>query len=221
MGAARKVLEPVRTVAVVSSCTTATYWPFLVPWAQRVAALTRTPDEIVVATDAPEYARAAVDELLDVQWVTPTRTWVHHAAYLVNDAIERTTSEWIAKLDIDDLALPGYLDGIDNTDADVYCVGYRYMNHDHVVADWPAESILRMGNNPLASCSPFRRWLWQLQEWPDALFDDWVFWVRAAKAGAKFHSSKTIGYEYVAHPNQATKRGDLSAAQSQVDDERW
>ena len=65
MGAARKVLEPVRTVAVVSSCTSATYWPFLVPWAQRVAALTRTPDEIVVATDAPEYARAAVDELLE------------------------------------------------------------------------------------------------------------------------------------------------------------
>ncbi|MDC3377156.1 hypothetical protein OAV85_04050 [Candidatus Nanopelagicales bacterium] len=209
------------TIAVVSSCTTATYWPFLVPWAHAITHLNVTPDEIVIASDAPAYIQDTVNSLLPVRWIQPERTWTDHAAYIVNDAIAATTSEWIAKMDIDDRARPEYLDGLNSAECDVWCVGYAYLNHDHYISDLTPEVIRRSSNNLLASCSPFRRWLWERQEWPDALFDDWIFWLRAAKAGARFCGSHTIGYEYTSHRSQFSRRLDHALAQQQVAAERW
>lgn len=208
------------TIAVVAACIGSTYWGFLPEWAQRVSALNRVPDEVAIVTDAPEHVRAGLDHELPISWVLPQRNWRNHAAYLVNDAIAAIGSEWVAKLDIDDLALPNYLDGVDDADADVWCVGYRINGNDIVIPQWDAAAILRASNNLLASCSPFRRWLWALAEWPDSVFDDWCFWLHAAYNDARFQTSGAIGYEYRQHPNQTTRRADLDAAHQQVKNAR-
>jgi hypothetical protein len=210
----------VTSIAVVSSCTGSAFWKFLPAWAHAVAGVTRAPDEVVVVTDAPPGVRAEVETVIDVRWVEPNRPWEHHPAYQVNDAIAETTSDWIAKLDVDDLALPGYLTGVDGCDADVWCVGYRLNGQDHVIPTWPANVILAAENNLLASCSPFRRWLWEADEWPDSVYDDWCFWLHAAKLAAKFESSQSVGYEYRQHPDQTTRHADLAWAHRQVSDAR-
>lgn len=193
------------TVAVATSCTGARYWRFLPEWAAAVAALTRRPDQVVVATDADTQTRAATwDVLPGIRWVRPRTVPQVHRAVIVNDAITATRTEWVCKADVDDLLLPHALDGIDDCTADVFAFGYRYNDRDHIVASLPAQAVLRSTSNPFASCSPFRRRLWERHPFEDCLYDDWAFWLRAAADGAQFASTRRVDYVYRVHEHQAT-----------------
>lgn len=202
------------TVAVVTSATGVDYHHFLPEWAGCVAALTRTPDEVVIATDGPpDVIVATVERLIPgVRWVPVERIADTHYAHLVNAAIATTSAEWIAKVDVDDRLLPGALDGLEGCTADVYGFGYRINGGDVYAQPVTAADILRRGDNPLSSCSPFRRWLWKRHPFRDMTFDDWAFWLEAAAAGATFAASPAIDYEYRQHPNQATRRNDAAQA---------
>lgn len=201
------------TVAVVTSCTTPDYWQFLRPWALAVAALERTPDEIVIATDLSLEGWAEIAEILpDAEWVAPRTHARTHRAVIVNDAIDWSESDWVCKMDVDDLIHPHALNELDDCTADVYGFGYHVGGIDHIVPALTAHELLDRVDNPLSSCSPFRRWLWERQPFRDMLYDDWAFWRDCAKAGAVFASSGRVDYTYRQHPGQFTARLDHALA---------
>lgn len=203
--------------AVVTSCTGADYHQWLVPWARHVESLTTKPDQVVVATDVDEDLMDEVDEFLQVLWVVPRTIARTHPAVIVNDAIDFTHTDWICRLDVDDIIYPRAYEHLEDCDADVYALGYFHDGSEHhAPAGLTADDLLRRTDNPLAACSPFRRWLWEAQPYRDMLFDDWAFWIDAAKAGATFAASPTIDYEYRRHPGMSTARLDTALAHAQI-----
>ncbi len=198
--------------AVVTSCTGADYHQWLIPWARHVESLTTTPDQVVVATDVDDDVMDEVDEFLQVMWVHPRAVARTHAQSIVNDAIEFTHTDWICRLDVDDIIYPRAYEHLEDCTADVYALGYFHAGTEHYAPPLTAADLLRRPDNPLAAASPFRRWLWEAQPYRDMHFDDWAFWIDAAKAGATFSASPTIDYEYRQHAGQVTARGDLAQA---------
>jgi hypothetical protein len=76
----------------------------------------------------------------------------------LHDAIMAATSEWVWILDIDDLALPDALDGLDKVDGDVWQMGYQTDDgHGNVSGYEPpqltAEEYLDQRGNPFTAGS--------------------------------------------------------------------
>ena len=46
--------------------------------------------------------------------------------------------------------------------------------------------------------------------------EDWMFWIEAAKNGARFQASPSIDYEYVLHGDNITSRTDMSYWENKV-----
>jgi len=200
------------TIAVVTSCTGADYHQFLFPWAVAVAGLNRLPDRVIVATDADDDLLDEVSVLLEVWWVRPTTVPSVHPAVIVNDAIAWAKTDWVCRLDVDDVIRPHALDDVDLCDADVYCFGYEVGGQPVLAPPITAEGMLAFSDNPLAACSPWRRWIWERQPYRDVAYDDWAFWRDAARNGARFAPSGRVDYEYRQHPGQFTRRTDRSTA---------
>ena len=206
----------------IGICTVAygtTYHDFLPRWAAAVAALERRPDLITIVHDGVSRdIRQQVHDLLTVLWVEDRGTahelqpQVH-----VNAAIAVTQTDWIVKLDADDVILPHALTGVTDCAADVLNFGYRIGEADHVSQRVTAEQVLRKTNNALSSASPFRRWLWERNKFQDLLFDDWAFWIEAARAGATFDATGRVDYIYSVHDQQLTRRHDQRAARALID----
>lgn len=207
----------------IGICTVAygtTYHDFLPRWAQAVAALERQPNVITIAHDGvPDDIRDQVRDLLNVLWVED-RTVEHdlQPQVHVNAAIALTHADWIVKLDADDVILPHALNGVPDCTADVLNFGYRVREADHVSQRVTAEQVLRKTNNALSSASPFRRWLWERNKFRDLLFDDWAFWIEAARVGATFDATGRVDYIYSVHDQQLTRRHDQRAARALIDE---
>lgn len=206
----------------VGICTVAygtTYHDFLPRWAAAVAALERRPDLITIVHDGVSRdIRQQVHDLLTVLWVEDRGTTHELQPQVhVNAAIAVTQTDWIVKLDADDVILPHALNGVTDCTADVLNFGYRIGEADHVSQRVTAEQVLRKTNNALSSASPFRRWLWDRNKFRDLLFDDWAFWIEAARVGATFNATGRVDYIYSVHDQQLTRRHDQRAARALID----
>lgn len=162
---------------------------FLDEWLASVGALERTPDEVIVIADG-EF--------------TPSR---------FNEAVERTSTEWVCKLDVDDVIFPHALNRIDEWQADVAIFGVRYGDNT-----WQPDGqfILTVPDNPVSAASPFRRKVWEYGPYRDMPYWDWVFWIEAANNGFVFDRTGTIDYEHRLHDGQVTANGDHEARAAEV-----
>lgn len=204
------------SIAVVTVAIGDDYVPFLEPWSEAISRLRRKPDEIVIVTDNVELAELCIHWLPNTSIIRPTTVPVHHPQVCVNDAIATTTSEWVCKMDVDDLIYPHALDTVESLDADVYMFGMR-LNQ----VSLPARHVTRMDviktpHNLVFSCSPFRRWLWERAPYEDMIAEDWRFWIDAARNGARFYASPTIDYRYTLHGGNITMRTDTKYWDEQV-----
>lgn len=203
----------------VGICTAAIgeqYHYFLPEWAEAIDQLSTEEDWVTIAHDGvDDKIRRYVDQLLHPLWVRVENT-ASNPAVNVNAAIACTGTDWIMKLDVDDLLLPHALDGVTGTDADVLCFGFRMRGTDHPGLSWATESILMKTGNLVASCSPFRRWVWEHQPFQDVIYDDWLFWINAARNGARFAGTNRIDYQYRVHDLQMTKHVDHARAYAQI-----
>lgn len=204
------------SIAVVTVAIGDDYVPFLEPWSEAISRLRRKPDEIVIVTDNVELAELCIHWLPNTSIIRPTTVPVHHPQVCVNDAIAATTSEWVCKMDVDDLIYPHALDTVESLDADVYMFGMR-LNQ----VSLPARHVTRMDviktpHNLVFSCSPFRRWLWERAPYEDMISEDWRFWIDAARNGARFYASPTIDYRYTLHGGNITMRTDTKYWDEQV-----
>lgn len=190
----------------------APYQSRLPGWARAVAALERPPDAVTIAVD--DIADKLADEIANIlpvaEIVQSNRPWAHHPQVLVNDAIEYTRTDWICKMDADDVILPHALSRLDGFGGDVLMFGIVHNGRPLVAPDVTAEAVLARTGNLVFSGSPYRRHLWEGNEYRDMILEDWAFWIGCAQRGAAFASLGTVDYLYTSHPGQITRRADES-----------
>lgn len=187
-------------------------------WVEAVDELHRQPDHIVIVTDAFTYEIVhALDTLRPkVTIVTSPPEYLHHPQVLINRGIAHLNTDWVCKIDVDDRIYPHALDRVEATPADVYMFGIRLTVGDQHRGDLFApvattESVRTSKENLVFSGSPFRRWVWEANPYRDMIFEDWAFWIEAAKAGATFTQSGNIDYEYRLHDHNITHNIDEQA----------
>ena len=206
------------SVGIVTSCYGAKYHGFLDDWSSAILDLNTQPDWITIVHDGVDLdIQRAIDRRLDIDWIEDTLT-AHrlHPQVHVNQAIAQTFTDWILKVDVDDQLMPHALDGWQDTQADVVSFGYRIDLADHPSRPVTAEEMLAKLDNPIGSCSPFRRWVWETNRFRDILYDDWAFWIEAARAGAVFTNTGRVDYRYRSHPEQISRRIDHAAALQEI-----
>lgn len=196
------------TIAVVATCVGTPYHQFLNEWIDAIMALERRPDEVVVSTDLVEEETTLPNGLIRYIPVTQESKNGHWGS-AVNEAIAMTTSDWICKVDIDDLILPHALNELDSCKADVYSFGLKYGEQNLYAPYVNAEIILNHRSDPgIFSNSPYRRSVWEANPYEDIVYGDAVFWYAAAIKNATFAISSNIDYIYRIHDGQVTKRTD-------------
>lgn len=205
------------SIGVVTSCYGPDYYGFLDRWSAALLELHTEPDWVTIVHDGiPERLMKLLDRRLHPMWIFDNHPVKLHPQVHVNTAIEITFTDWIIKADVDDLLLPHALDGWSDSPADVVNFGYRIGENDHVSRVVAPEVLLQKTDNPLGSCSPFRRWVWEANQFQDLLFDDWGFWIKAARAGAVFDATNRVDYIYSVHPQQMTRRHDNQQALEEI-----
>jgi hypothetical protein len=198
------------TIGVVTVAVGDTYLDRLPMWATAVAQLHRKPELVTVVTDQmPRRYVEILDDLLP-QWqlVTSQRTWAHHPQVLVNDAIAMTETDWICKMDVDDIIFPHALTPLDETESNVWMFGIRHLDRELHPQPVTAQHIIDSPHNLVFSGSPYQRNLWIDNPYRDMIFEDWAFWIGCAQQDAHFQPSQQIDYEYTVHDQQISTRHD-------------
>lgn len=179
------------------------YHKFVPEWVDHVAALQRPADQVAIACDTlpeniVEHATKKLGKKLHI--IYSDTKFKHHPQYLVNDAIDRTYTEWICKMDVDDLIYPYALNGVVAEACDVFMFGINLNNQQLLYPqNVKAAHVLQSPHNLVFSGSPFRRWVWSASPFKDMIYEDWAFWREAAKRSAHFKPSNRIDYYYRLH----------------------
>jgi hypothetical protein len=206
------------SVGVVAVAYGDKYRAFLPRWMRALTMLERQPDRVMIVTDDVPSAIAALGDvyLSSAVFKQAHGTFNVHPQVLVNEAIASVNTEWICKMDIDDVIFPHALNNLDRTDADVYMFGIQLSGQWLPARHATRADILKSPHNLVFSGSPFRRWVWERAPYRDMICEDWMFWIDAARNGARFHASPDIDYEYVIHGDNITLRTDMQAAERNV-----
>lgn len=194
------------------------YRQFITKWCESVYKLETFPDDIVIVTDDIEDANKKIPENIKnfIKVIHSKSTSMRHPQFLVNDAISVTETEWVCKMDIDDIILPHAFNKLSATESDVYMFGAQPSWQEN---PWPARDVstldvYKSNTNLVLSGSPFRRWIWEKSPFKNITYGDWVFWFEAAKNKAKFFPSSTIDYIYVAHGGNITSNINVEKEES-------
>ena len=209
------------TVGVVTVAHGERYRAFLPEWATAIGSLRRKPDAVTIVTDTLncQHLTRALDILHPDTVVIQTRTrWKKNTQILANEAIEYTRTDWICKLDADDLIYPHALNSIDDWPTDVCMFGISENGFRNLIpSPVTAQQVLASPHNLIFAGSPFRRDLWeQTPGFQDVTYDDWAFWRSCARAGATFHPTNTIDYYYRLHAHNYSSRADHPTATEEV-----
>lgn len=198
------------TIGIVTVAVGETYLKFLPQWAKAVSNLARKPDQITIVTDymPEEYVRILDETLTTWQLLISNTKWVHHPQILVNEAISITHTDWICKMDADDIILPHAFNQLDESNADILLYGISIGNKGLSFNDITSDLILQREHNYVFSGSPYRRWLWENNHYRDMIYEDWAFWIGCAKQTKKLQHTGTIDYIYTTHPDQVSIRAD-------------
>lgn len=176
------------------------YQRFIRAWAEHIAALNRRPDHVIVAGDhaceMPPFVRHIIRPC----------PWLHPQAFYLQEAIENASTDWVWIVDIDDLAMPDALDGIDECAADVWMVGYRRSDGtEYVPAPVSAQEVLAASTSVIPAGSAIRVEAFKRAGgFRDVAFQDWALWRSLAERGATFASSGRVGYRYRQHSRART-----------------
>lgn len=189
------------TVGLVTVAHGDRYRAYLPEWARAVTELDRQPEAITVIVDRLDcdHVKEASDTLGDSLVVIEISSFNGRTPHvLANEAIRFTMTDWICRLDVDDLIYPHAFTPLDSWHADVCCFGLNMNGHHGLIPPRiTAADVLRSPHNLLFAGSPFRRDLWQRTPgFQDIAYNDWAFWRACARVGATFLPTDTIDYFY-------------------------
>ena len=195
------------SIAIVTVAYGDLYRDFLPEWCEAINQLTISPDEIIIITDSIADASSKTSTLLhDYRIMRAEGGHTHHPQVYVNQAIAKTSSEWIIKMDVDDLIRPDALANWPEADIIMFGIAHRggELHHPPITA----EQILAAGYNPVFSGSAFKRSLWEQNPFMDIIFEDWAFWRGCARQGAHFAPLGRVGYIYREHDQQISRQAN-------------
>ena len=170
------------------------YHSFVPRWFKAIRNLENPPAEIIIGTDRPTYESA-------VEVVSENR-WTYPQAFHLQDAISHASTEWVWICDIDDLAMPDALNGIEDVTEDVWQMGYVRQPDElyYVPPQLAAAEVLASEKNRFVAGSAFRRDAFEeVGGFPDVAFQDWGLWRRMALHGMRFKSSGRAHFYYNRH----------------------
>lgn len=180
------------SVTVVSSLYGDRFRRFVPRWRAAIGALSPAADRVIVGSDSEI-------EISGVKVVASFCHWRYPQAWHLQQAVMAAETEWVWIVDIDDVALPDGLAGLELVAADVLAVGYEREGETYVPpADLdvmgdrnriPAGSMIR--TDVFRECGGFR----------DVALQDWALWRSLARAGATFAASDRAHYRYMRHPH--------------------
>lgn len=210
------------TVGIVTVAYGDTYLRFLPRWLQAITQLDHIPDEVVIVSNRyPDLTYIGAQHMPEpITWITTTTQPTRHAQILANEGIETLGTEWVCKMDVDDVIYPHALNGLEDIQEDVLMFGISINGHTDLYAKpVTGEQILASQDNLLFAGSPFRKTVWEASSgFQDTMYDDWVFWREAARNGFTFTPSGSIDYEYTMGDHNATRYINHEAEKKRVFD---
>jgi hypothetical protein len=173
------------------------YHRFLDRWIK--ASVEANPDRILVVSDRPLS--------IDAEVVVAEPIGPYPEAVFRNAACRHAKDGWLWQIDVDDLILPDALTVLEGRDCDVVQVGWVSMENP----DWkdiPSfrsnEDYLSNDNNTFTGTSPFTKDVWQRAGgFPYIAYNDYGFWRRCARVGAKFEFANQVCFQYRTEWNQS------------------
>lgn len=170
------------SVTVVSCVYGTRFWGFVERWWDAVEKLDPAPDDVrlVKGGECP---------------------WRHPQAYYLNQAIAESGTEWVWIVDIDDIAHPDALAGLDDVDADVWQMGFdRSDGETYVPPPLSNGEYLASPRNVYVAGSAIRVEAFRaVGGFRDVALQDWDLWRRLAVHGARFQSSGRTHFRYMRH----------------------
>lgn len=119
-----------------------------------------------------------------------------------NDGISRSKGEYILPLDVDDLLSERFLEMVTEKlkEYDVVTTGHKEFGYHFAEGNYDGDFSLEgfKKENKLIACSAYRREKYdEIGGYDEAMtdgYEDWDFWIRMAKAGARFYRIPEILY---------------------------
>jgi hypothetical protein len=166
------------------------YHRFVDAWMD--AAVNANPDRILVVSDR------ALN--IDVEVIVSEPIGPHPEVVFRNMACRHAEDGWLWQMDVDDQILPDAMTVLENRNCDVVQVGW-VAQHDENQKGFPKvqsnEDYLADSANFLSIGSPFTKDVWQRAGgFPYIAYNDYGFWRRCARVGAKFEFANQVCYKY-------------------------
>jgi hypothetical protein len=189
------------------------YNRFLAEWTEFVHKLNTTPREVIIGIDQIdiELKHFIEKKLPNVKWIYLRKNKSRHYSSYYNLLINEVKTNWVCKIDVDDVIFPNSYDKLHTIKEDVYAFGNQssISKLKHIPPrEIKAKDFLRSKANLISSLSPFRKVVWEKNRYKDFVFDDWIFWIDASIENFTFKSSNRINYIYREHFDQSTKKID-------------
>jgi hypothetical protein len=181
-------------VTIISCLYGSTHDDYLSDWLNAVGMLNPAPREVIVGTERYRHLTSVLE-------VFRRRQNGYPQAFHLNNALQEVRSEWVWIHDIDDLAFPDALQGIEHVDADVVQAGYERSDGEvYIPPVLDNDEILALDHNPFVAGSFVRTdILTDAGGFPDVALQDWALWRRLARMGAVFASSDKPKFRYMRH----------------------
>lgn len=183
------------TVTVVSCVYGKHYYPFVPRWLAAIEDLDPSPDAVIVATDGGI-------EIPDVRVIESFCHWRYPQAWHLQQAIMAATTDWVWIVDIDDLAFPDGIAGLEDVAADVWQLGFERSDGEFYTPPrlTPGE-FLASKRNVYVAASMIRTDIFrEVGGFRDVALQDWELWRRLCKHGAVVESSGRRHFGYMRHP---------------------
>jgi hypothetical protein len=183
-------------VTIISCLYGSSHDDYLSDWLNCVGMLNPSPQEVIVGTDRYRH----ITSILEVSRRRQDRRSYPQAFHL-NSALKEVRSEWVWIHDIDDLAFPDALEGIEHVDADVVQCGYERNDGEvYLPPVMDNAEILTLDHNPFVAGSFVRTdILLDAGGFPDVALQDWALWRRLARMAAVFAAGDRPRFKYMRH----------------------
>lgn len=209
-------------IAIVTSVW-GSYGKFLPQWAKSVADQRIRPCQVAIldaGIDDTQPLAEAVNMLAAFDLRVERRPYTS-LGDARNQAVALTDTEWIIHLDVDDELLSHAIADVYRVHKgyDVVSLGAIHGGRPRVYPNITADKILARKHG-VFSCGAFRREYWQQRPWHTK--NDWVdsvFWVGLAHLGARFTSTKRVGFRYNIYPESVSH--SLSPQDKQRARQQW